>query len=118
MCRRRRAKRGAERGQPTVDGDGHALVQDVAILALEGGDLAELVELQVVGGGAGGVNLDDLEVDIVGLSHGADGRGTRVVLREASVCVSWMRLLTFDRFLASNEGLPRRCRAYRKPSLR
>lgn len=107
MCRRKRAKRGSERGQPTVDGDGHALVQDVAILTLEGGDLAELVELQVVGGGAGGVNLDDLEVDIVGLSHGANGRGTRVVLqweclrqRDDST-----RCLRFDKLQKSRKGL-------------
>lgn len=109
MCRRRRAKRGAERGQPTVDGDGHALVQDVAILALEGGDLAELVELQVVGGGAGGVNLDDLEVDIVGLSHGADGRGTRVVLQWKEKCLRQRddstRCLRFDKLQKSRKGL-------------
>lgn len=71
----------------TVDGDGHALVQDVAILALEGGDLAELVELQVVGRGVDGINLDDLKVEVVGLRHGADGRGARVVLSRG-VCVS------------------------------
>lgn len=64
----------------TVDGNGHALVEDVAILTLEGGDLAQLVELQVLGGGLGGVNLDDLEIKTVGLSNRLDGGAAGVRL--------------------------------------
>lgn len=101
----------------TVDGDGHALVQDVAILALEGGDLAKLVELQIVGGRAGGIDLNDLEVEVVGLRHGADGRGARVVLSRGC-CVSSLRLVMFGGFPRSKKCLPRRCTAYRRPSLR
>lgn len=100
----------------TVDGDGHALVQDVAILTLEGRDLSELVELQVVGRGAGGIDFNDLKVEIVGLRHGADGRGARVVLSRG-VGVSILRLLKVDEFLKSSKCLPRRCIAYRRPSL-
>lgn len=36
-------------GALTVDSDGDALGEDEAVSALEGRDLAELVELQVVG---------------------------------------------------------------------
>lgn len=110
--------RGANRveGSLTVDGDGHALVQDVAILTLEGRDLAKLVELQVVGRGVGGIDLDDLKVEIVGLRHGADGRGARVVLSRG-VWVSSLRLLMFDENLKCDQCLPRRCTAYRRPSL-
>lgn len=101
----------------TVNGDGHALVQDVAILALEGGDLSELVELQVVGRRVGGVDLNDLKVEVVGLGHGADGRGARVVLSRG-LCVSSLRLVMLDGFPSSTKCLPRMCTAYRRPSLR
>ena len=74
--------RGEERGSRTVHGDGQALAQDKAISALEGGDLAELVELQVLGGDAvGGDRLDELEVKVVLLGHDAQAGGARVALR-------------------------------------
>lgn len=72
---------GVKRAQPTVDGNGHTLIQDVSILALKGRDLAQLVELQVLGGGLGGVDLDDVELEVVGLRNGADRRAPGVVLR-------------------------------------
>lgn len=68
------------RGKLTVDGNGHALVEDEAIGALEGRDLAQLVELQVVGGGVGNVDLDDFELEIVGLRDRTDGGRARVLL--------------------------------------
>lgn len=55
-------------------------MQDETIRTLEGGNLAELVELQVLGGRVDGVDLNDLEVDLVGLRDGADGRGASVSL--------------------------------------
>lgn len=77
----------------TVDGDGHGLVQNVAILALKGGDLAQLVELQVLWGGLGGVDLNDLKVEVVGLCNGANGRAPGVVLYVRSARVSEQCLL-------------------------
>lgn len=85
LCMWEKSARGDERGQrarPTVDGDGHALVQNVTVLALKGGDLAQLVELQVLGGGLGGVDLDDVELEVVGLRNGANRRAPGVVLRK------------------------------------
>lgn len=70
----------AGRGKLTVDGNSHALVENEAIRALEGRDLAQLVELQVLGGGLGGVNLDDFELEIVGLRDRTDGGRARVLL--------------------------------------
>lgn len=89
LCRWENSARGGERGQRarlTVDGDGHALVENVTVFALEGRDLAQLVELQVLGGGFGGVDLDDVELEVVGLRNGANGRAPGVVLPE---CVSF-----------------------------
>ena len=107
-----RDKRG-QRARPTVDGNGHTLVQNVTVLALKSRDLAQLVELQVLGGGLGGVDLDDVELEIVGLRDGANGRAPGVVLRQ---------LLSMEFNLSSSEmfkeALPRMCRACRKPLLR
>lgn len=107
-----RGERG-QRARPTVDGNGHALVQNVAILALKGRDLAQLVELQVLGGGLGGVDLDDVELEVVGLRNGADRRAPGVVLRR---CFRTEFDLGFRVMLA--EALPHTCTACRKPLLR
>lgn len=65
----------------TVDGDGNALAQDVAVGALEGRDLAELVEQAVVIADAlGGLGVDLLDLEVVGLGDGEDGRRARVAL--------------------------------------
>lgn len=65
----------------TVDGDSDALAQDVSILALESRDLAELVELAVVVADTlGGLGVDQLDVEGVGLGDGEESRGTRVAL--------------------------------------
>lgn len=54
----------------TVDGNGNALVEDVAVSADEGRDLAELVKLEVLSRDTlRGLSLDKLDVDVVGLSH-------------------------------------------------
>ena len=66
----------------TVDGDGHALVEHIAVSALEGGDLAELVEEAVVVAHAlRWLGVDLLELEAVGLGDGEDGGRARVVLR-------------------------------------
>lgn len=64
----------------TVDGDGNALGESEAVLANKGGDLAKGVGLEVLGGSVANLSLNNVEVNVVGLSHSADGRGSSVVL--------------------------------------
>ena len=72
----------------TVDGNGHGLGQDVAILALESWDLSKLVELSVVVADAlGWLGGHNLEVDVVGLGNCENGGGAWVTLREVDVSV-------------------------------
>ena len=68
-------------GRRTVDSDGDGLAEDEAVSTLEGGDLAELVELQVLGGDAllGG-GLDELDIEAVLLGDSEEGGGARVTL--------------------------------------
>jgi hypothetical protein len=71
-------------GVRTVDGDGDALSQDVAVGALEGGHFAELVEQQVVGRHSlFGDGLDNLELELVGLCYGLERRRARVALAKS-----------------------------------
>lgn len=70
----------------TVDSNGNALGQDKAIGADKGRDLVEGVGLEELLGGLGGVGLDLLELEAVGLRDSADGRGAGVALsRRAKV---------------------------------
>jgi hypothetical protein len=65
----------------TVDSDGDALGEDKAVSALEGRDLAELVELQVVLRDAlGWLSVDELNVEAILLRDGQEGGRTRVTL--------------------------------------
>lgn len=75
----------------TVDSDGNALGEDEAVGALEGGNLAELVELQVLGRHTlGGLSLNELDVEAVLLRDGQERGGTRVTLLGACQnLVSW-----------------------------
>lgn len=66
--------------QRTVDGDSDTLGESEAILAEEGGVLAQTVGLEVLDGRVGRVNLSVGEVDVVGLSNCLDGSGAGVVL--------------------------------------
>lgn len=76
-------------GVLTVDGNGHALSQDVAISAFKCGHLAELVELLVVLRHAVcRLKVHNVEVKVVGLGHSKDGRGARIALGETSACVA------------------------------
>ena len=68
----------------TVDGDGDALGEDKAIRADEGRNLVEGVGLEELLGRLGGVDLDLLKLEVVGLRDGADGRGAGVALRRAA----------------------------------
>lgn len=73
----------------TVHGDGDGLAEDEAVSTLEGGDLAELVELQVLGGDTiGRDSLDELEVKTVLLRDGEQRGGARVALRDTLVICS------------------------------
>lgn len=68
----------------TVDGNGHALGEDVAISALEGGNLAELVELEVLGRDTlGRLGVDNLELEVVGLSDCKDSSAAGVALEDS-----------------------------------
>jgi hypothetical protein len=65
----------------TVHGDGDALGQDEAVLALEGGDLSELVELQVVGRDTlSRLGLDELNLEAILLCDCEERSGARVAL--------------------------------------
>lgn len=65
----------------TVDGDGDALRESEAILANEGGNLAKAAGLQVLDAGVAALNLNDVEVEVVGLRDRLDGDGAGVTLR-------------------------------------
>ena len=68
-------------GVLTVHSDGNGLGENEAIGALEGGDLAELVELQVVGRHAlGGLGVDKFDIEAILLRDRQERRGTRVTL--------------------------------------
>ena len=65
----------------TVDSNGNGLAENEAVGALEGRDLAELVELQVLGGDAFSRHgLDELKVKTVLLRNGEQRSGARVAL--------------------------------------
>lgn len=69
------------RGVLTVDSDGDALGENEAVSTLEGRDLAELVELQVLAGNTlGRLGLDELNVEAVLLCDREEGCGARVTL--------------------------------------
>lgn len=69
----------------TVDSDGDALGEDKAISADEGRDLVEGVGLEELLSGLGGVGLDLLDLEAVGLRDGADGRRAGVALNRGDV---------------------------------
>lgn len=58
----------------TVDCNGNALAENVAIVALERGNLAQLVQLAVVGTDTlRRLSVDEIEFDVVGLGDGEEG---------------------------------------------
>ena len=69
-------------GRLTVDRNSHALGQDVAVGALEGGHLAEPVDFAVVVADTlGRLGVDILELKTVGLGDGLNGGRARVALQ-------------------------------------
>jgi len=65
----------------TVNGNGNALAENVAICTLEGRDLAELVEFAVVlRDTLGWLGVDNFEVELVCFGDSEEGSGARVVL--------------------------------------
>jgi hypothetical protein len=67
----------------TVDGDGNRLGENEAVLALEGGDLAQRVSLEVLDARLGRIGIDEVQLNVVGLSNRLDGSAAGVVLRGA-----------------------------------
>jgi alanine-alpha-ketoisovalerate/valine-pyruvate aminotransferase len=68
----------------TVDGDGNALREDKAVSALEGGNLAELVELQVLGRDTlRRLSLDELNVEAILLRDGQERGRAWVTLSDS-----------------------------------
>jgi len=102
----------------TVDGNGNALAQDVAIGALKGWDLAELVEKAVVVRDTlGWLGVDDVEVELVCLGDSEEGSGARVVLQlTVSLCGGVGRKLTPGSAVIqpSRQDSRGKCRACRK----
>jgi hypothetical protein len=111
-------RRGAAEGQPnvpfwthTVDGDGNALGENVAISTDKSRNFRESVVLEVLVGGLLGVGLDNLNLEVVGLSHGENRRGAGVRLKEKQVSSR----ARSDQ-LSSTMDAPRMCKAFRTPS--
>lgn len=76
---------GRIQGERTVDSDGNDLRQSVAVGTLEGGDLAEGADLGVLSrlverGTRVGLSLDQLKLNVVGLSRDEAGNGATVLL--------------------------------------
>lgn len=68
----------------TVDCNGNALSQDVAIAAHKGGDSTQLVELLVVVADSfGWLSVDKIELEVVGLRNGKEGDGAWVALSKS-----------------------------------
>jgi hypothetical protein len=67
----------------TVDSDGDALGEPKAIGTDEGRDLVKGVGLEELGRRLGGVGLNLLELEAVGLRDGADGRRAGVALNRS-----------------------------------
>lgn len=80
--------------QRTVDGDSNALGKSKAVLADEGRDLAELVGREVLAAGVGGVGLNKVELEVVGLCNRLDGSGAGVILMANSFSQSTSSIQT------------------------
>ena len=81
----RNAKAQKHASTRTVDSDGDALGEDKAISADESRDLVEGVGLEELLSRLGGVGLDLLDIEAVGLRDGADGRRAGVALNRGDV---------------------------------
>lgn len=101
-------------GVLTVDSDGNGLGENEAVGALEGRDLAELVDLQVVRRDAlGRLGVDELDVEAVLLCDRKEGGGARVTLQS---CQFWSppHLMDFGRGSAGGGDVRCSCKSFRK----
>ena len=73
----------------TVDGDGNALGESIAVRPNERGDLAELVRILMLLGNVVHINVDNVKVNVVGLRDREDRGGAGVLL--------WTRALSVAR---------------------
>ena len=74
---------GRFKGSCTVDSNGDAFGQDIAIGANKSWNLSEFVELKVVVRGLGSsLGLDEIKLEVVCLGHDFDGGGAGIVLRK------------------------------------
>lgn len=101
--------------QRTIDGNSHALSENIAVGADKGRDLGELVVLEVLWVGLAGVCLDCSEVEVVGLRNSQDGCRARVGLDDEIVSAEVFRLT--DNFHGQCSSLPGMCRAFRTTCL-
>ena len=65
----------------TVDSDGNALREGIAVRANECRDLAKLVRALVFLGDVVHINIDNIEVNVVGLRDREDRGGAGILLR-------------------------------------
>jgi hypothetical protein len=80
-------------GVLTVDSNGNGLGENEAVGTLEGRDLAELVELQVLGRDTlGRLSGDELDVEAVLLCDSQERGGARVTLLALSVALLFASL--------------------------
>ncbi len=78
MCKIVQARDGVPH---TVDGDGHAFGQDISIFALEGRNLSQWVDFQIVGRGIRArLVLDELKLNIIGLCDGENWNSAGMIL--------------------------------------
>jgi hypothetical protein len=98
-------------GVHTVNGDGNALAQDVAVGALERRDLSKLVEQQVVGRDALlWHRVDNLDLELVGLCYSLERSRARVTLAGSVRTGSGFLLVEVQ-----VRDIRSRCRAFRTP---
>jgi len=109
---------GAAEGHPlmpfrtrTIDCDGNALGENIAVSTDKSRDLGEAVVLEVLLRRLFCVGLDNLDLEVIGLGHGEDGRGAGVRLEERELAVAALS----DGRLNNAIDLPRRCKAFRTP---
>ena len=69
------------KSQRTVDRNGNAFVNSVAVSAYKCGDLSELVELEVLGTNIPSLKIDDLKVDVVSFGYCADSSRAGIALK-------------------------------------
>lgn len=107
-CKTRKKSKQNTCHQRTIDGDGDSLGELEAVGTLEGRDLAEGLDLAVLGArvlGAARLSLDQVQLKAVVLGSDQGGDGTTVVLRG----------VRRDRRCSKKKNIQGDRRAFRKP---